>query len=628
MGKNKTILDCWSKYRKSQKSCSSSTPLSRETQEVNHQSEQDDEHTSEVENQNEQCDPIQVENQSEQCDPMQVENQSEDCDQAQVENDNEHESPFIPSQNQDDEDELDLLPHDPAKRNPISSYPVNVRDIIRRGFIDKKACRPIPKPDFPQTLEGTKKRRFKAYWYNQYDWLEYSEQNDAAFCFVCYLFRDSTSSPGNDSFVDGGFRKWRKALERFKRHVGGVGSAHNEAKEKFEHFINQKTSIIEKVDKVSSKTKTLYKARLVYSLQCLRFLLKQGLAFRGHNEKESSNNRGNFLELLTWLAGRSESVAKIVLTNAPGNHQVTAPKIQKDLIKCCAKETTRLIVEDLDNDFFAILADESCDVSQKEQLALCLRYVNKKGKACESFLGVVKVNDTSSLTLMAAIKDLLDGHSLSMSNIRGQGYDGASNMRVEGVLEEPGNLEFFENPFGIPEEATMAAVPMRDKLAPKKVVNPSIVKPPIQANNFDVKASLLQLVQGNQFGGGATENPNEHLNEFLDSCDMFKANGVLEDAIRLRLFPYSLRGSAKEWLKSCEPDSLWTWDDVSKAFLNKYFPPQRTARIKSELQGFTQQDDETLYEAWERYKGLQRLCPHHGIGDDELINNFYEGLSN
>ncbi|XP_074266205.1 uncharacterized protein LOC141588672 [Silene latifolia] len=174
----------------------------------------------------------------------------------------------------------------------------------------------------------------------------------------------------------------------------------------------------------------------------------------------------------------------------------------------------------------------------------------------------------------------------------------------------------------------MAAVSMRDKLAPKKVVNPSIVKPPIQANNFDVKATLLQLVQGNQFRGGATENPNEHLNEFLDSCDMFRANGVSEDVIRLRLFPYSLRGSAKEWLKSCEPDSFRTWDDVSKAFLNKYFPPQRTAKIKSELQGFTQHDDETLYKAWERYKGLQRLCPHHGIGDDELINNFYEGLSN
>ncbi|XP_074283651.1 uncharacterized protein LOC141608188 [Silene latifolia] len=109
---------------------------------------------------------------------------------------------------------------------------------------------------------------------------------------------------------------------------------------------------------------------------------------------------------------------------------------------------------------------------------------------------------------------------------------------------------------------------------------------------------------------------------------MYKANRVTDDAIRLRLFPYSLRGSAKEWLKSLEPESLRIWNDVSKAFLNKYFPPQRTAKIKSELQGFTQLDDETLYEVWERYKALQRLCPHHGIGEDDLINNFYEGLYN
>ncbi|XP_074290211.1 uncharacterized protein LOC141616942 [Silene latifolia] len=177
------------------------------------------------------------------------------------------------------------------------------------------------------------------------------------------------------------------------------------------------------------------------------------------------------------------------------------------------------------------------------------------------------------------------------------------NLVVEDFREEPSTFETFENPFATPgEEVTMVAVPMRDNLAPKKVVNPSIVKPPIQANSFDVKSTLLQLVQGNQFGGGATENPNEHLNEFLDSCDMFKANGVSEDVVRLRLFPYSLWGSAKEWLKICKPDYVRTWDDVSKAFLNKYFPPQRTARIKSELQGFTQQEDETLYEACERHK--------------------------
>jgi hypothetical protein len=62
-------------------------------------------------------------------------------------------------------------------------------------------------------------------------------------------------------------------------------------------------------------------------------------------------------------------------------------------------------------------------VYQKEQLALCLRYV-------ERFLGVVHVENTTSIPLKSAIESLLMEHSLSLSKVRGQGYDGASNMKV------------------------------------------------------------------------------------------------------------------------------------------------------------------------------------------------------
>ncbi|XP_042051664.1 zinc finger MYM-type protein 1-like [Salvia splendens] len=92
----------------------------------------------------------------------------------------------------------------------------------------------------------------------------------------------------------------------------------------------------------------------------------------------------------------------------------------------------KIIVDDLGDDYFAILADESSDVSQKEQLALCLRYVEKKrGKVVERFIGLVHVGDTTSLSLRSAIMTLLVEHSLSSSKIRGQGYDGASNMKGE-----------------------------------------------------------------------------------------------------------------------------------------------------------------------------------------------------
>ena len=86
-------------------------------------------------------------------------------------------------------------------------------------------------------------------------------------------------------------------------------------------------------------------------------------------------------------------------------------------------------MKDLDGEYFAILANETSGVYQNEHLALCLQYVDNKGWVVERFLGVVHVENTTSLTLKTAIEKLLMKHSLSLSMVRGQGYDGASNMK-------------------------------------------------------------------------------------------------------------------------------------------------------------------------------------------------------
>ena len=134
--------------------------------------------------------------------------------------------------------------------------------------------------------------------------------------------------------------------------------------------------------------------------------------------------------MLFRSAENNEDVSKAVL-NAPKNCKLTSPSIQVEIIECCAKETTRKIIEDLGDDYYAILADESSDVSHKEQLALCLRYVDKLGRIRERFLGVVHVANTTSLSLKDAIWTLLDDQHLTLTQVRGQGYDGASNMKGE-----------------------------------------------------------------------------------------------------------------------------------------------------------------------------------------------------
>ena len=93
------------------------------------------------------------------------------------------------------------------------------------------------------------------------------------------------------------------------------------------------------------------------------------------------------------------------------------------------REASKAIITNLDNRFFSILVDESHDILVKEQMSLVLHYVNKKEIIIERFLGIVHVVSTTASSLKYAIKCLLCEHNLSLSKLRGQDYNGASNMQ-------------------------------------------------------------------------------------------------------------------------------------------------------------------------------------------------------
>ncbi|KAL0361671.1 UNVERIFIED_CONTAM: hypothetical protein Sradi_3851600, partial [Sesamum radiatum] len=78
----------------------------------------------------------------------------------------------------------------------------------------------------------------------------------------------------------------------------------------------------------------------------------------------------------------------------------------------------------------------------------------------------------------------------------------------------------------------------------------SIALPTAQANNFEIKPSIIQIIRSSvQFSGFPEEDPNKHLSNFLEICVIFKFNGVSDDAIR-RIFPFSLGDTAKDWVTS------------------------------------------------------------------------------
>ena len=158
-------------------------------------------------------------------------------------------------------------------------------------------------------------------------------------------------------------------------------------------------------------------------------------------------------------------------------------------------------------------------------------------------------------------------------------------------------------------------------------IQSSIVRPAIAAKAFEIKPGTIQMVQNSvQYGGSPTEDPNMHIRNFIEICDTFKFNEVSDDAVKLRLFPFSLRDKAKGWLHSLPSGSITTWEDLAQKFLTKFFPMAKTAALRNALSQFSQQSGETFCKAWERYKEMLRKCPHHGMPDWMQINSFYNGL--
>ena len=93
-----------------------------------------------------------------------------------------------------------------------------------------------------------------------------------------------------------------------------------------------------------------------------------------------------------------------------------------------ANNVIRDLVADIRGGFFAIIADEYTDVSNKEQLTICIRWIDKSLEVHEDFLGFFNIPDTGAETIVSVIKAVLLKLQLSLAYCRGRCYDGASNM--------------------------------------------------------------------------------------------------------------------------------------------------------------------------------------------------------
>nr|GFB00648.1 reverse transcriptase domain-containing protein [Tanacetum cinerariifolium] len=139
---------------------------------------------------------------------------------------------------------------------------------------------------------------------------------------------------------------------------------------------------------------------------------------------------------------------------------------------------------------------------------------------------------------------------------------------------------------------------------------------------------MIQQVQNScQFHGLLSDDANKHLDKLLHVTQSSKVNGVTYDTLCLFLFPRSLTHHVTAWFDRLTRNSITTFEQMAKMFLEKYFPPSMVTKLKNEITNFRQRPDELLFESWERYKISIDRCPNHNMLPVIQIDTFYNGLT-
>lgn len=331
---------------------------------------------------------------------------------------------------------------------------------LSRNIIERDIVLPdIPdKPHHPATTflypkrefgkKNTVKRSFQPSWFTKWPWLHYCEDADVVFCHICILAlrqKKMQLNRGDTSFVSKGFSNWKDGTIGFKNHE--ASASHKEALQVVILLPTTCSDIGDMLSKQHADMKKFNRECLLKVLSNLQFLARQGIAIRGDGDEVDSN----FIQLLK-LRGKDDPRIESWMQRKTDKY--LSHDIQNELLKVMALSILRRIASCISNSkFYCIMCDECTDASNREQLVICIRWIDEQLQPQEEFIGLYKIDDISANTIVATVKDALVRMNLALSRCRGQCYDGAAAMMgaksgVAKQLSEEENRAVFLHCYG------------------------------------------------------------------------------------------------------------------------------------------------------------------------------------
>ncbi|CAM8999128.1 unnamed protein product [Rhodiola kirilowii] len=129
-----------------------------------------------------------------------------------------------------------------------------------------------------------------------------------------------------------------------------------------------------------------------------------------------------------------------------------------------------------------------------------------------------------------------------------------------------------------------------------------------------------------KFSGTKGESATSHLTRYHGLCLNLKPHGADVEIFKLKAFYFSLTDAAADWFLSLPPDSIYTWDQMQKQFVSKYYPAGRAAQVRKQLQELKQGPNETMYEYVEKFLALEKSCCNLELSEKVIVEYMLDGL--
>ena len=201
-------------------------------------------------------------------------------------------------------------------------------------------------------------------------------------------------------------------MQRFESHE--KSATHREAVSKITS-VSRGVNVVALLSKEKDAEMRYHREMLLKLLNCIRFLARKGLPFRGHNE-DNESFEGNLYQLLLLQAKDSPQLVSWLK-----RREYISPPIVNEMITLCGNAVLRQLLNEISSaQYFSLIVDEATDVAHNEQVCIAVPWVDSSYNVQEAALGLVQLPDTKALTIFSAIKDVLIRWCLPTSNCIGQ----------------------------------------------------------------------------------------------------------------------------------------------------------------------------------------------------------------